>query len=127
VVIGPVAHAFRHTSDNIKIERKLRITLVEQQTTHLIRRAISTASSESIVAQPEITLSATLIAGVAQLLISASTVTLQLLDRALQNEVERTDKDLDSEMLIQLSTLEETPHFRGLVLAHSAWVPDSNR
>jgi hypothetical protein len=79
------------------------------------------------VAYPSITLSATLIAGVAQLVISASTVTLQLLDRALQNEVKRTDKDLDSEILIQLSALEETPHFCGLVLAHSAWVPDSNR
>ena len=90
---------------------------------------VSTANAirSGWIAHPAITLSATLIAGVAQLLISASTVTLQLLDRALQNEVERTDKDLDSEMLIQLSTLEETPHFRGLVLAHSAWVPDSNR
>jgi hypothetical protein len=53
---------------------------------------------------------------------SGLTVTLQLLDLTLQNEITRTDKDLDSEILIQPSALEEAAYFGGLVLAHTAWV-----
>jgi hypothetical protein len=49
-------------------------------------------------------------------------VTLQLLDFALQNEITRSDKDLDSEILIQMSALEKAAYFGGLVLAHTAWV-----